>query len=313
MTAPNPTRQKAARSTLGTIFTNASNVWVIHYSCESFYDRPEGRSPRITSIALRKLDTAQTISFSIHKVAETRKVPFSDINECYDCLEREMLQNFYGHLRNFQQTQYLHWNMRDLNYGFQAIEHRFRVLANNSDEPYVVEDNKKMDLARLLIDIYGIRYIGHPRLETLLEKNSISRLGFLTGAEEAKAFEDKEFVALHQSTLRKVDVIANIAERAHDRSLKTNTSWWDMRGGGIIQFLKWLVENPLSVFVTFLVSIGLAAIGLVVSCRAYNRNMNGLLIPQIEYKDKDLYLGWIVQKNPPAALTSDAVHERLHT
>jgi hypothetical protein len=32
---------------------------------------------------------------------------------------------------------YVHWNMRDVNYGFQAIEHRFRVLGG---EPYIVED-----------------------------------------------------------------------------------------------------------------------------------------------------------------------------
>ena len=64
MTAVNPTRQKIARSTLHKIFTDASNVWVIHYLCESFYEIHEGRSPRITSIALRRQDTAQTISFA---------------------------------------------------------------------------------------------------------------------------------------------------------------------------------------------------------------------------------------------------------
>lgn len=256
MTSPNPSRQKAARRILDEIFANASNVWVIHYSCESFYDRPEGRSPRITSIALRRLDSAQTISFSIHKIAETRDVPFADINDHYDSLEREMLQDFYSHLKGFQQMQFLHWNMRDSNYGFQAIEHRFGVLTGKSDELYVVEDRNKTDLARLLIDIYGIRYTGHPRLETLLDKNEISRLDFLTGAEEAKAFEDKEFVALHQSTLRKVDVIANIAGRAYDRNLKTSTSWWEMHGGGITQFYNWITDHPKWGFV----GVGLAII-----------------------------------------------------
>ena len=33
--------------------------------------------------------------------------------------------------------------------------------------------------------------------------------------------------------LRKVDVIANIFTRAQDRSLKTNTTWWEMHGGPI--------------------------------------------------------------------------------
>ena len=244
MTAVNPTRQKVARSALGKIFTDSSNVWVIHYSCESFYEIHEGRSPRITSIALRKLDSAQTMSFSIHKVAEVKGMPLSNISEHYDCLEREMLKDFYRHLKNYQQMQYLHWNMRDSNYGFQASEHRFRVLGGTNDELYIVDDKNKNDLARLLIDIHGLHYIGHPRLEKLLEENDISRRDFLTGAEEANAFENKEFVALHRSTLRKVDVVANIAGRAHDGNLKTNTSWWEMHGGRVAWVFNWFTEHP---------------------------------------------------------------------
>lgn len=67
MSAPNPTRQKEGWAILDRLFADAENLWIIHYSCESFYDRPEGRSPRITSIALRKLSSAQTTSFSIHQ------------------------------------------------------------------------------------------------------------------------------------------------------------------------------------------------------------------------------------------------------
>ena len=245
MTSVNPRRQSVARSTLDEIFADVSNIWVIHYSCESFYDPPEGRSPRITSIALRKLDSAQTVSFSIHKVAEIKGISLFDISKYYDCLEKEMLHNFYGHLKNFQQMRFLHWNMRDSNYGFHAIEHRFRVLGGNNNDLYPVDDKSKTDLARLLIDIYGSRYIGHPRLEKLLEKNDISRLDFLAGSQEAEAFESKEFVDLHRSTLRKVDVIANIAGRAHNRSLKTNTSWWDMHGGRVTRVFNWIAEHPI--------------------------------------------------------------------
>jgi hypothetical protein len=134
-----------------------------------------------------------------------------------------MLDAFYGHVGGHRGMRYLHWNMRDINYGFAAIEHRFRVLHG---DPVVVDDDKKIDLARVLIDIYGVAYIGHPRLENLLAKNSIRPRDFLTGPQEAEAFENRNFVGLHQSTLRKVDVIANIAEPAHERHLKTNTSWW---------------------------------------------------------------------------------------
>jgi hypothetical protein len=161
---PNPKKQRAGWATLDKLFAEAANVWVIHYSCESFYDRPNGQSPRITSIAVRKLDSAQTRSFSIHQIAERRKVPSGEIEAHYDTLEREMLDAFYDHVRSFQGTKYLHWNMRDINFGFAAIEHRYRVLGG---DPVVIEDERKIDLSRLLIDIFGVGYIGHPRLESL--------------------------------------------------------------------------------------------------------------------------------------------------
>jgi hypothetical protein len=126
-------------------------------------NRREGRSPRTTSIATRRLSSGQTMSFSIHQVAERERVPFEE---------------------------------------------------------------RKFDLSRLFIDIYGVSYIGHPRLERLLQKNRIEPLNFLNGAQEAEAFANRNYVGLHQSTLRKVDVIANIAGRAHDRNLKVDT-----RGG----------------------------------------------------------------------------------
>ena len=250
----NPKRQSEARARLDRIFAEASNVWVIHYSCESFYEIHEGRSPRITSIALRKLDSAQTISFSIHQIAETKEMPLSRIRQDYDTLEKEMLQEFFGHLKNYQQMEYLHWNMRDANYGFQAIEHRFKALGGTDDELYIVDDKSKTDLARLLIAIYGLGYVGHPRLATLLEDNGISRRDFLSGSEEATAFENEEFVALHRSTLRKVDVMANIAERAHDRNLKTNTNWWEMHGGRISWVLNWFVRHPIWTFASALLT-----------------------------------------------------------
>jgi hypothetical protein len=252
VTGPNPVRQRTALNTLDSLCADAANVCVIHYSCESFYDRADGRSPRITSIALRKLDSAQTVSFSIHQIAERRRIPFDQIEQYYDELEKEMLITFFSHLGNHRGMKYLHWNMRDVNYGFQAIEHRFRVLG---EEPYVVDDSKKYDLSRLLINIYGLGYVDHPRLEKLLYKNHIAPLDFLTGAEEAKAFENRDFVALHQSTLRKVDVLANIAGRAHDRNLKSNTTWWEMHGGRLRTALSWMAENR-----TFQLSAGLASI-----------------------------------------------------
>ncbi|OPH83133.1 hypothetical protein [Nitrobacter vulgaris] len=258
MAAPDPKRQKLAFVVIDRLFMDASNVWVIHYSCESFYDRTDGKSPRITSIAIRKLNSGQTISFSIHQIGELESVPLDRIISQYDALESKMLQAYFQHISSHQGMKYLHWNMRDINYGFAAIEHRFKVLGGT---PFVIQDENKFDLARLLIDIYGVAYTGHPRLETLLEKNNIQPRDFLTGAGEAEAFEKQNYVGLHQSTLRKVDVIANIAGRAHDRSLKTNTSRWEMHGGRIRTAINWMAENrtfQLSAGVASIIGVGLA-------------------------------------------------------
>jgi hypothetical protein len=78
--------------------------------------------------------------------------------------------------------------------------------------------------------LYGVGYIGHPRLQRLIEKNRITNKDFLSGADEARAFMDKEYVKLHLSTLRKVDILASIAERADNGSLKTNSTWKDVYG-----------------------------------------------------------------------------------
>lgn len=265
MTGPNAKRQKKAWETIDQLLLEASNCWIIHYSCESFYDRPEGRSARITSIAVRKFDSGQTLSFSIHQIAEERGIPFADIEAHYDELEREMLDRLYAHIGSHRGMKYIHWNMRDINYGFAAIEHRHRVLGG---QPVIVDDDKKFDLSRLLIDIYGVGYAGHPRLISILEINHIKPRDLMNGAQEAQAFEQRNYVGLHQSTLRKVDVIANLLARVQDRTLKTNTSWWEMHGGRVRATWNWVVENKTIALVASIASI----IGLALALWAIPRS-----------------------------------------
>lgn len=236
-------QRESAKKTLRGLFEKPEDVWVIHYSCESFYDRTDGRSPRITSIALRKLDSAQTTSFSIHQVAERQRLELEQVSDSYDRLERQMLDEFYRYVEGYRDRgmKYLHWNMRDVNFGFQALEHRARV---HGIEPYVIPDADKSDLSRLLIDMYGLGYIGHPRLVNLLEKNKIQTLDFLTGGDEARAFERQDYVSLHRSTLRKVDVLANIAGRADANALKTNARWREIHGSTVRALLEWVAIHP---------------------------------------------------------------------
>ena len=200
-------RRKKARREVEEIHNNENHVLIIHYSCESFYDRESGQTPRITSIAARNFASGQTESFSIHKVAELAACPPHEIETRYDELEKKML---------------------DINYGFAALEHRFKVLRGRPKAR--LDESRKHDLSRIIVALYGPSYIAHPRMKKLMEKNGIKALDFLDGAGEAAAFENKEFVKLHQSTLRKVDIISNILGRVIDGTLKTDANWRDQYG-----------------------------------------------------------------------------------
>lgn len=253
-------KRRLAKIKLAELISKSERVIVIHYSCESFYDRPDGSSPRITSIAVRNLESSQTTSFSIHQVAEREGYSANALEEHYSQLEKLMLQEFYEYVRHHSSHIWLHWNMRDINYGFPAIAHRFKVLKG---EPEEVDDSKLVNLSRLLISIYGDSYIQHPRLENLLEKNHIKHRDFLDGKSEADAFTNKQYVRLHQSTLRKVDAFSNIIERASDGLLKTNATWKSIYGSYPAAFIELIKENPIISGLVGFIGFTSAVIGIV--------------------------------------------------
>ncbi|MEE3715714.1 hypothetical protein V2H45_03020 [Tumidithrix elongata RA019] len=246
-------KRRQAKSKLAELMSKAEQVIVIHYSCESFYDRPDGSSPRITSIAVRNLESGQTTSFSIHQVAERKGYSASALEQHYNELEKLMLDEFYAYVRLHGSHFWLHWNMRDINYGFPAIAHRYKVLQGDPEE---INESKLVDLSRLLIAIYGDNYIPHTRLSNLIDKNSISNKDFLNGKDEAEAFDKKQYVKLHQSTLRKVDVLSSIIERTADGSLKTNSKKRDLYGNYFTALTELIKENPI-------ISGAIALIGFV--------------------------------------------------
>lgn len=233
-------RRRGAQRSLDLLYRQPAIANFIHYSCESFYDRTDGRSSRITSIAVMNMQSRQTASFSIHMAAELKGLSLDGIEAHYDELEKLVLDGFYEHLRQHPGNKWIHWNMRDANYGFQALAHRYRVLGG---DPLTPPDNDLFDLSGTLIDIYGPTYVGQSRLESLLGLNGMSRRNFLPGADEAIAFENKNYVKLHQSTLKKVDVIEGIARRAWDGTLRSEARWWDQYGTSAEAFVEGITDH----------------------------------------------------------------------
>ena len=250
-------KRSKAKEVLKHISDNPSEYLVIHYSCESFFNLPQGNTPRITSIAVRYVRNAQTHSFSIHKMAELKGIIPAQIIQHYNQLEKEMLDEYFNFVNKHLDYKWIHINMRNINFGFEAINHRYRVLGGS---PIQINDNFKIDLARLFVDIYGKQYSPHPRMESLYRLNKVTMASFLTGEEEATAFNNGDYVALHQSTLRKVDNMHNVISLSVEGDLKTNSNIFQVYGispAGIFFAAKdnWIVAIILFLFATAIASL----------------------------------------------------------
>lgn len=103
---------------------------------------------------------------------------FSDIDAEYDSLEKEMLEEFFQFMLEHRTYDWVHWNMRDINYGFPALEHRFKVLKG---EPVELDESRKFDFSRALVSIFGNKYMGHPHLIKIIEENHITDRDLLDG------------------------------------------------------------------------------------------------------------------------------------
>jgi len=233
--------------TLNLILENKSKAFIIHYSCESFITS-HGNTPRVTSICIKNISTGQVKSFSIHLQAQFDNKDFKNItDQDYDSIEKNMLNAFSKYVSKHKSHKWIHWNMRDSNYGFEAINNRIKILGGKQFE---IEDDLKIDFPQVLGKIFTFGYeMNKPkgRLLNLAYRNKISQINALTGKEEAEAFDNKEYLKLHMSTLRKVDIINTIIGNLEDGTLKVKPSVKQIYGltiQGIIEIIKsspWLL------------------------------------------------------------------------
>jgi hypothetical protein len=176
--------------------------YIIHYSCQSLYDDNGNLSPRITSIAVIHYATGQALSFSTHAIAEEMGILRNDVVNHFDSIEEKLLDDFYSFIQDRRDKHWVHWNMRNLTYGFEHIQHRYRVL-KKKDAP-VIGVERRINLNDMLVDRYGSSYAKDPKMLSLMEMNGGRHRDFLDGKEEVTAFENMEYIRMHNSTLCKV-------------------------------------------------------------------------------------------------------------
>lgn len=256
--------RKKNKELMNNIYAEKVNSYVVHYSCESFYDEDKQafRTGRVTSIGLRNLEDAQTHYWSIWLSAEV-KMKEDKIDESLDELEKDVLDNYFNFIKMNSKAHYIHWNMRDVNYGFQALEHRYRVLGGT---PISISDDKKFDLARVLVSLYGRNYASHKyidnngkehhgRMMVLAAMNNVATKDAMEGMQEANAFKDKNYKALYMSTLRKLDMLANFFDRAHANTLKNNGTFREKYGFHLSVIPELIKAHPIYSFILIITAL----------------------------------------------------------
>lgn len=204
--------------------TCINRLYAIHYSCESLNDTNDGISPRVTSICIYHVQTKTTHNFAIHLEAEILGLGHSEVPLRYDDCEKNMLAKYFAYLKDNPGNVYLHWNMRNVVYGFEALEHRQRVL--NKKEPFIIPDDNKFNLNDLFQKKYCLEYVSHKRMIKLMELNGGLPKDFLEGANEAEAFKKGEFIRLFNSTSDKAKWIARMFQKSLDGTLVVERSGW---------------------------------------------------------------------------------------
>jgi len=208
-----------SRNLIKELRRHPENFYIIHYSCQSLYDDNETLSPRITSIAITHFATEQTVSFSTHSIAEELHIVRDNIFNEIDRIEKKLLQDFYNFIKDRKDKYWIHWNMRNLAYGFEHLEHRYQVLGGQ-DAP-VIPVERRLNLNDVLADRYGSAYAAHPRLKSLMEMNGGIHRHFLEGQEEIQAFQNHEFIRMHNSTLTKVGFFCSVLRKLMNGRLRT--------------------------------------------------------------------------------------------
>lgn len=237
-------QRREARLILKKLENINGKALVVHYSCESFY-RKAGYTPRVTGIGILNKENNESIIFSLHLSAQILKKDISNLsNTDLNEVEKYMLDEFSRYVSSHMSYLWIHWNMRSASYGFQAISNRYRILGG---QEISISDSNKIDLLQVFGKLFTYSFEVHKpygQLLNLANRNKISVRDALPGADEAAAFEEKDYLKLHMSTMRKVEIIDRLLTTYQCGKLTHNSKVreiYDVTIPGVIMLVK---ESP---------------------------------------------------------------------
>ncbi|AWA30311.1 hypothetical protein HYN48_09560 [Flavobacterium magnum] len=216
-------RRKIAIGNLKRLVKDPAKVLFIHYSASKTFDDDYGNiSPIITSIVIKSLDGAIDTQFAIHFEADKADITIDQIHDSYRDLELRILKAFNNFARRHQDYIWVHWNMKNIHFGFEAIKHRYEKIFEDSADYFEIPSNQKKDLQVIIEGMYGDHFVNGPdQLRSLLECNSNNTTdpNYLRAEDEAKQFENKNFEVVIKSIDTKVEFLKKATQRLCDKKL----------------------------------------------------------------------------------------------
>lgn len=216
--------RKIAVANLKKLTEDPSKVLFVHYSESSTYDDDDygNISPIITSIVIKSLDGQTDKQFAIHLEADKADIPKDQIQDSYRELELRILKLYNDFVRRHLDCFWIHWDMKNIHFGFEAIKHRYEKIFENLDDYCEIPNNKKKNLRTIIEGMYGDNFVsGSDTLKALMLCNSsnVEDSTYLSKDNESTQFESKNFIAVIKSVDLKVEFIKKATKRLSSKKL----------------------------------------------------------------------------------------------
>jgi hypothetical protein len=181
----------------------------IHYYTVA-WDDAKDRAPEPVMVAVHDLPTKAEKLFSIQLVAGRNNVPPDQIPDQRASLERAMLEELFAFMRAHPKARWVHWGMRNEQFGFAALEHRFRELGGEVGDLPDLPLDRRIDLAEALKSEFGKRYAPDPRFPNLVRMLGLTERDLLSLEQLTDAVRAGQYGLMQRSLFRFVGPIAEI-------------------------------------------------------------------------------------------------------
>lgn len=259
--------RRFAKNRLKEAIKDPAKVLICHYSHSQFPDdeSDDSISPLVTVIVVRSLDDNINEHFTIHHEADRGGVLKEQIPDSHRELELQVLKSFNRFLKRHEEYTWVHWQMKDIQFGFPVIKHRFEKLYHGMNESFhEIPRSKNINLYSLLENMYGSQFSklgSDDSLGSIIEKNNgkthVLPTDYLTLDQEGREFEKQNYRSVLKSVECKVswvrDFLAVYNQNKRVKVYKRNT----------YAILTDTVSHPIFSLIGFIATLLGTIIGLI--------------------------------------------------